>query len=135
MLNIVTENMSEHYKAIGWNFTEKYDEIATTEYFLIIEDIGFLSFRDDYSDDDRDVTYIYEIQIKKGNTGRGLGKLLIKKLEEVVRNKIIDDLPFLIMCTVAKNNTGSFNFFKKYGFKIDRESPKDALYWIMSKQL
>ena len=40
MLNLVRGNMAEHYEKVGWNFDDKYEEISTTEYFLIIENIG-----------------------------------------------------------------------------------------------
>lgn len=47
MLELTKSNMQAHYESVGWNFDKKYDEIATTEYFLICKGIfrvGFVSW-------------------------------------------------------------------------------------------
>ena len=140
--------MKNFYKSVGWDFKDKLKEISENEYFLVAyhsndseidhhkdtsTKAAFLSFRDDYSDDDRDVTYIYEIQVESEFQGQKIGKSLLEELEKVVSNDV--DLPNLLMCTVQSSNERSLNFFKKSGFLVDQESPDGAGYEILSKQL
>ena len=140
MSQLCQTNMKEHYEKAGWDFTNKYEEISTTELFLLASDhkseknVGFLSFQNDKSDDGRPVTYIYEIQIESRGTGRGLRKMMMKKLFEIIKEDK-ENLPNLLMCTIQRSNEVSIKFFTKLGFEIDRESPSDETYLILSKRL
>ena len=140
MSHLCQNNMKEHYEKAGWDFTDKHEEISTTELFLLARDqksnqrLGFLSFQNDKSDDGRPVTYIYEIQIESRATGRGLGKKMMNKLFELIEEDK-ENLPNLLMCTIQRSNEGSIKFFTKLGFEIDRESPSDETYLILSKRL
>ena len=90
------------------------------------------------------MTYLYEVQIGPQYVGKGHGSRLLNQFEQTVlasqsattRPKAVPEpLPKLLMCTVHKSNLPSLRFFEKAGYGRDRDSPEDAGYVILSKQL
>ncbi|KAJ5631476.1 uncharacterized protein N7484_011576 [Penicillium longicatenatum] len=102
--------------------------------------LGFLSFMITY-EDGKEVVYCYEIHLAAAARGRGLGALLMSRMEEIGRSVGVKKA----MLTVFKSNVNACRFYEKGGYVIDEYSPqprrlrngtiKEFDYAILSKRL
>ncbi|KAJ5895190.1 hypothetical protein N7495_006881 [Penicillium taxi] len=102
--------------------------------------IGFLSFMVTY-EDGKEVVYCYEIHLSPTVRGRGLGKLLMGRMEEIGRLVGLEKA----MLTVFRSNEAAREFYKRGGYEVDEFSPqprrlrngtiKEWDYLILSKRL
>ncbi|KAJ5145079.1 hypothetical protein N7448_002471 [Penicillium atrosanguineum] len=81
--------------------------------------LGFISFMVTY-EDEKEVVYCYEIHLSENARGKGLGKLLIGKMEEIGRRVGLEKA----MLTVFKSNEMAREFYRRNGYVIDEYSPK-----------
>ena len=56
--------------------------------------------------------HIINIAVKKSERGKGIGTMMLKKAEEVAREK---NIPLLVL-EVRENNIPAINLYKKFGF-------------------
>ncbi|KAJ5175230.1 uncharacterized protein N7482_001107 [Penicillium canariense] len=102
--------------------------------------LGFLSFMVTY-EDGKEVVYCYEIHLSPMARGRGLGALLMTRMEEIGRLVGLEKA----MLTVFKSNAAARRFYEKGGYEVDEYSPqprrlrngtiKEFDYLILSKRL
>lgn len=102
--------------------------------------LGFLSFMVTY-EDGKEVVYCYEIHLSENARGKGLGKLLMGKMEDIGRRVGLEKA----MLTVFKSNEMAREFYQRNGYVLDEYSPKPRRlrngtvkefgYEILSKQL
>lgn len=102
--------------------------------------LGFLSFMVTY-EDGKEVVYCYEIHLSPRARGRGLGVLLMTRMEEIGRLVGLEKA----MLTVFKANATARRFYEKDGYEVDEYSPqprrlrngtiKEFDYLILSKRL
>lgn len=102
--------------------------------------LGFLSFMVTY-EDGKEVIYCYEIHLAPTARGRGLGGMLMGRMEEIGRRVGVEKA----MLTVFKSNVTARRFYQKSGYVVDEYSPqprrlrngtiKDVDYEILSKRL
>lgn len=104
------------------------------------EILGFLSFMVTY-EDGKEVVYCYEIHLSSEARGKGLGRLLISRMEDIGKAVGLEKA----MLTVFKSNTVARAFYEKGGYGVDENSPqprrlrngtiKEVDYLILSKML
>lgn len=102
--------------------------------------LGFLSFMVTY-EDGKEVVYCYEIHLAPMARGRGLGMLLMRRMEEIGRLVGVEK----VMLTVFKSNATARRFYERGGYEVDEYSPrprrlrngamKEFDYLILSKRL
>ncbi|KAJ5579897.1 uncharacterized protein N7459_005882 [Penicillium hispanicum] len=102
--------------------------------------LGFLSFMVTY-EDGKEVVYCYEIHLSPTGRGKGLGALLMSRMEAIGRLVGVEKA----MLTVFKSNTTARRFYEKGGYEVDEYSPqprklrngtvKEFDYLILSKRL
>ena len=102
--------------------------------------LGFLSFMVTY-EDGMEVVYCYEIHLSASARGKGLGKLLMDRMEGIGRRVGLEKA----MLTVFKSNTTAREFYRRGGYVVDEYSPKPRRlrngtvkefdYEILSKEL
>lgn len=102
--------------------------------------LGFLSFMVTY-EDGKEVVYCYEIHLAAAGRGRGLGALLMDRMEEIGRSVGVEKA----MLTVFRSNVVACRFYEKIGYLVDEYSPqprklrngtiKEFDYMILSKLL
>ncbi|EKV04297.1 Acyl-CoA N-acyltransferase [Penicillium digitatum] len=102
--------------------------------------LGFLSFMATY-EDGKEVVYCYEIHLSPAARGRGIGKLLMDRMEGIGRAVGLEKS----MLTVFKSNEIARRFYERLGYEVDEYSPrprmlrngtiKDVDYLILSKML
>ncbi|CAI7669253.1 unnamed protein product [Penicillium manginii] len=102
--------------------------------------LGFLSFMVTY-EDGKEVVYCYEIHMSPMARGRGLGGLLMGRMEGIGRLIGLEKA----MLTVFKSNVAAREFYRKGGYEVDENSPqprtlrngtvKEWDYEILSKRL
>lgn len=102
--------------------------------------LGFLSFMVTY-EDGVEVVYCYEIHLAAEARGRGLGGLLMGRMEEVGKRVGLKKA----MLTVFKSNVVACEFYFRGGYEVDEYSPKPRRlrngtvkeydYMILSKKL
>jgi ribosomal protein S18 acetylase RimI-like enzyme len=102
--------------------------------------LGFLSFMVTY-EDGKEVVYCYEIHLSPTARGRGVGKLLMGRMEGIGRAVGLEKS----MLTVFKSNEPARRFYERLGYEVDEYSPrprklrngtiKDVDYLILSKKL
>ena len=102
--------------------------------------LGFLSFMVTY-EDGVEVVYCYEIHLAAEARGRGLGGLLMGRMEEVGKRVGLKKA----MLTVFKSNVVACEFYFRGGYVVDEYSPrprrlrngtvKEYDYMILSKKL
>ncbi|EPS30643.1 hypothetical protein PDE_05595 [Penicillium oxalicum 114-2] len=102
--------------------------------------LGFLSCMVTY-EDGKKVMYCYEIHLAAEARGRGLGALLMQRMEEIGRRIGLEKS----MLTVFRSNTTARKFYEKGGYEVDEYSPeprrlrngtvKESDYLILSKPL
>lgn len=81
--------------------------------------LGFLSFMVTY-EDGKEVIYCYEIHLSSEARGKGIGRLLIGRMEEIGRAVGLEKA----MLTVFKSNTVARGFYEKGGYGVDESSPQ-----------
>jgi ribosomal protein S18 acetylase RimI-like enzyme len=146
----VEQTSGEAYDAssTGWSRPKKRKEMQLPDmkYLLVRADEpsarieGFLSFMVTY-EDGKEVVYCYEIHLSPTARGRGLGKLLMGRMEEIGRAVGLEKA----MLTVFRSNTIARRFYEKLGYETDEYSPqprrlrngtiKEADYLILSRTL
>ncbi|KAJ6104489.1 hypothetical protein N7523_010809 [Penicillium sp. IBT 18751x] len=158
-LNLIELTSGSAYAASGggWSRTAKRKEMKLPDMkFLIVRSpswgpdtdkpdssdavLGFLSFMVTY-EDGKEVVYCYEIHLSENARGKGLGKLLMGKMEEVGRRIGLEKA----MLTVFKSNEIAREFYQRNGYVVDEYSPqprrlrngtvKEFGYEILSKSL
>ncbi|KAJ5973326.1 Acyl-CoA N-acyltransferase [Penicillium waksmanii] len=102
--------------------------------------LGFLSFMVTY-EDGKEVVYCYEIHLSPIARGRGLGGVLMSRMEGIGRLIGLEKA----MLTVFKSNVAAREFYRKGGYEVDENSPqprtlrngtvKEWDYEILSKRL
>jgi len=102
--------------------------------------LGFLSFMVTY-EDGKEVVYCYEIHLSPTARGRGVGRLLMGRMEAIGRAVGLEKT----MLTVFKSNEIARRFYERLGYEVDEYSPrprklrngtiKDVDYLILSKKL
>ncbi|KAJ5617747.1 hypothetical protein N7537_002861 [Penicillium hordei] len=102
--------------------------------------LGFLSFMVTY-EDGKEVVYCYEIHLSPAARGRGVGRLLMGRMEGIGRAVGLEKS----MLTVFKSNEIARRFYERLGYEVDEYSPrprmlrngtiKDVDYLILSKTL
>jgi ribosomal protein S18 acetylase RimI-like enzyme len=102
--------------------------------------LGFLSFMVTY-EDGKEVVYCYEIHLSPMARGRGLGGVLMSRMEGIGRLIGLEKA----MLTVFKSNVAAREFYRKGGYVVDENSPqprtlrngtvKEWDYEILSKRL
>lgn len=153
-LELFQVNMGELYRQAEWNeeYETKEKELShrRARYLLVFtsddderkssEDmVAFMHFRFDYDDDERPdcvVLYVYEIQIKEGFRGLGIGQRLMSMAEAMAKAHEVEKT----MLTVMKRNEKAMSFYvDKLGYHVDEASPSKfgdstAAYEILSKR-
>jgi ribosomal protein S18 acetylase RimI-like enzyme len=92
-------------------------------------------------EDGKEVVYCYEIHMSPMARGRGLGGLLMGRMEGIGRLIGLEKA----MLTVFKSNVAAREFYRKGGYEVDENSPqprtlrngtvKEWDYEILSKRL
>lgn len=127
--NLLKENMASFFiKHFGSWDEYKFEEKWKSKRFMIVEKGGI---RTGFYDVEikEDSAHIHEIQIKKGEQGKGLGSDILKYIEKSLPKKIKT-----ITLHVFKDNVNAFNFYKKLGYYISREAHSGSSY-LMKKEL
>jgi len=68
-----------------------------------------------------EIAYCYEIQVHSNFRQYGLGKLMMKRLEEIAQNTKMRK----IMLTVFKSNMHARQFYDRLGFKLEYSTPEN----------
>ncbi|KAJ5352589.1 hypothetical protein N7452_001563 [Penicillium brevicompactum] len=153
-LDLVEQTSGEAYSASssGWSRPKKRKEMKLPDMkYLIVrgtsadepsgrEVSGFLSFMVTY-EDGKEVVYCYEIHLSPRARGRGIGKMLMERMEGVGRAVGLEKA----MLTVFKSNAVATRFYERLGYGVDEYSPgprrlrngtvKEPDYLILSKGL
>lgn len=124
--DLVDKNMRWLYdgSSWGWSDKEKKEEMRedNARYLLAYDTedqiVAMAHFRFDV-DYDVEVVYCYEVQLREGVRGKGLGKFLIQILELMAMKAKMKK----VVCTVFKANRQAVNFFTKMKYTIDDTSP------------
>lgn len=136
-LGILEDNLKKMYEqTIGWDSDFKLSELSQPQMkYYIIRDVSgidaFCSFTEEYGTEVEDawIIYCYELQVKREFQGKGLGGLLMEKLEEQARTLGAKK----IMLTCFNINTAAMQFYSKRGYKADESSPEGNVpYRILS---
>ncbi|CAG8228516.1 unnamed protein product [Penicillium salamii] len=145
-LDLVEETSSAAYaSSSGWSRTKKRKEMKLPDMkYMIVRGSGrvngFLSFMVTY-EDGKEVVYCYEIHLAGDMRGRGLGGMLMGRMEGVGRAVGVEKA----MLTVFKSNGVANRFYERLGYGVDEYSPgprrlrngtvKEPDYLILSKGL
>lgn len=113
---------------MGWVHEDKYAETfdPLSRFILVYADddrkpeklIAFALFRFDKDFDDN-VVYCYEVQVKEGMRGQGLGRTLMSLLTHICSRWGMDK----VMLTVLKSNVKATRLYSLLGFTVDETSP------------
>ncbi|KAF9569638.1 acyl-CoA N-acyltransferase [Agrocybe pediades] len=145
-------NMRSLYEdsSFGWDPQSKRKELfhALSRYLFVSEGgstelLAFVHFRFEVEEDEN-VLYCYDIQIKPSAQGLGLGRRLLDELAKLGSVFRMEK----ILLTVLKKNTRAIKFYEAVGFSVDPTSPgylesdeelipenAEADYEILSKQI
>ncbi len=114
--------------SIGWSPTKKRKEMRLPDlrYLLVRSSVdstsaieAFLSFMLTY-EDGHEVIYCYEIHLPPSIRGCGLGKHLMRIMEEIGTRVGVEKA----MLTVFVANDGAIQFYARLGYGEDEYSPK-----------
>lgn len=141
-------NMREMYEQSEWGWDEaaKRKELTHRNAYLIqVRDpthpeqlIAFAHFRFELDEDKtRSVCYCYELQVAAQHQRSGLGRQLMKALEDIGRQFRMKKL--LLTCFIHNKPAMAF-YTESLGFHIDRFSPskfpnQQTFYEILSKRI
>ncbi|KAJ5142856.1 uncharacterized protein N7515_001643 [Penicillium bovifimosum] len=119
---------------------ENRDELVQTGNSGSPNVLGFLSFMVTY-EDGKEVVYCYEIHLSPTARGRGVGRVLMERMEGIGRAVGLEKA----MLTVFKSNEVARRFYERLGYEVDEFSPrprklrngtiKEYGYLILSKRL
>jgi len=97
--------------------------------------LGFAAFKLEVVEDTTLVVYIYELQVRAGVQGQGLGSRLLLYVEQWSAEQH-ERQPRALMLTVHRSNARARKFYWKSGFKKSMLSPGyKAAYRILEKEL
>jgi N-alpha-acetyltransferase 40 len=126
-------NMREMYdrcKDWGWEDKVKSNELQDLDARYIFafdrssqKPVGFVHLRYIVEQDMMRQLYVYEIQVEKHMTGKGLGSELMKLVEKIAWKFNFHR----VMLTVFKDNEGAIRFYAKLGYAIDASDPSNFL--------
>mgnify|MGYP000618017572 CR=1 FL=1 len=91
--------------------------LAKNELYVALEDgkiIGFIA--SSITPDNKEKAYINELWLKPSSQGKGIGKSLVKFIEEFYKKKKVK-----IIRLLAKKNSKAFGFYKKINYKEYKE--------------
>ncbi|XP_068155930.1 N-alpha-acetyltransferase 40 [Drosophila tropicalis] len=136
---LAEQNVSPFYKLtkIGWQPKIKQAEHnkAWARYLVAQneknENVAYAMFRFDLDNGDC-VLYCYEMQVASNYQRKGLGRFIMKLLEDCARHWHLEK----IILTVLNNNENSKLFYKALDYQKDETSPdvlEEADYEILSK--
>ncbi|KAL7026987.1 hypothetical protein ACKWTF_005257 [Chironomus riparius] len=135
LLELIESNVGNYFKSskLGWNERKKMRDLKSKNAcYLIIKDedllAGFSMFKFEM-DFDRAVLYCYELQIKEEYQGKGLGRHLMRCMEELAK---IHDMECIVLTALA-NNEEAMRFYENCGFILDKTDPQVKDYKILSK--
>ncbi|KAG5355163.1 putative N-acetyltransferase [Yarrowia sp. B02] len=125
LYTLVRKNMKGMYEGsgMGWVRADKIEEMEDDElsYFVAREGdqlLGFVSFMHT-EEEEKEVVYLYELQVGKGFQGEGLGKEL---MNIVIAEAQKSGKP--IMLTVFLMNVKAVEFYTKIGFSRAEKGPE-----------
>ena len=149
---LISSTSSTQYAAssMGWHPAAKRKEMRLPDLkYMLLKRIseqqashvdGFLSFMLTY-EDGIEVIYCYEVHLQPSCQGRGLGKILLRRMEEIGTQAQVKKA----MLTVFRANDRARRFYESLGYGEDEFSPKprrlrggkikEADYIILSKAL
>ena len=126
--SIERDGMNWLYKK--WNGKKPYNEKWTKakalkevkefledECFVAVDNeeiLGFILYNN--NNDDKKKAYIREIWLKPKAQGKGIGRALVEKIEDLYKKKGIK-----IIRLVTKRNSNAFGFYKKLNYKKHKE--------------
>lgn len=122
---------------MGWNKQDKLDEMDDPDlvYFAIRDEqtklLAFVSYMHT-TEDDREVVYLYELQVIKESQGKKLGKQL---MDIVIEESLTTHKP--IMLTVFLMNSRAIAFYAKLGFlgsEPEVAAGKRVLGWMQMER-
>eukprot|EP01113_Clastostelium_recurvatum_P044298 TRINITY_DN7465_c0_g1_i1.p1 TRINITY_DN7465_c0_g1~~TRINITY_DN7465_c0_g1_i1.p1 ORF type:complete len:227 (-),score=51.14 TRINITY_DN7465_c0_g1_i1:667-1347(-) len=148
MLNLTRTNMEAMYRDVwGWSDEKKMRELTDNDSLFITaidqvsqEPVGFLFFRflldDDREEEDKEVLYVYELQLESKVQGHGLGRILMITAELIARKQNMKGVE--LTCFTANDKAIKF-YTTQMKYNIDETSPsiatpeKGLKYEILSK--
>jgi GNAT superfamily N-acetyltransferase len=147
-LRLTELNMRDMYEQSewGWDESSKRKELTHSKAFLIqvrsaadpSDLVAFAHFRFELDEDKtRSVCYCYELQVALDHQRSGLGRQLMKALEQIGRRFKMKKL--LLTCFVYNKPALTF-YTETLGFHVDRFSPSKfpnqaTFYEILSKRI
>ncbi|EHY52246.1 N alpha-acetyl-transferase [Exophiala dermatitidis] len=148
-LKLIELTSAQDYRnsEMKWSVSSKRKEMKLPDmrYIILVEKTtsqlaGFISFMITY-EDGYEVVYIYEIHFTPEWQGRGLGRELMKTVEDIGQRVGVSKA----MLTVFKANSRAVRWYHDLGYREDDFSPgprvlrngtvKEPSYIILSKQL
>lgn len=142
-LNLVDQNLREHYSRLDgkdWKVAKKTEMSEDGLVYLYYKDMetgtmaAFLSFMITWDDLDvktNKVLYLYEIHVSKEYQGLRIGAQLIESFHALsqllndVDNEIIETDATCL--TVFSDNLQALKWYKKLGYTLTDNSPKDKV--------
>ncbi|KAJ8084082.1 hypothetical protein PM082_002849 [Marasmius tenuissimus] len=128
---IFEENMYSLYAnspTFGWDPKAKKKELFHKHSRFLIASpanqsdtlAGYTTFRFEH-DQDENLLYCYELQVRDLYQGKSLGKILMGDIESIAQNWKMEK----IMLTVLKANIRACQFYRALGFALDPSNPTD----------
>lgn len=140
-LEILKDNLQEMYEqTIGWDTEFKRTELSQPQmHYYIVKDntnriCAFCSYTEEYGTEVEDawIVYCYELQVRKDAQGKGLGGMLMEKLE--ARARTLQAKKVMLTCFCM--NKIALNFYTHRGYKTDETSPEGNVpYRILSLKI
>ena len=96
--DLVKENMYDLdvVSSLGWNDEEKLKEMKKKDGFYLIFDEGFVSIRFEIRGSGI-MTYLWEIQLKKDQRRKGLGKEMMTVIEKIAKKAMCTRVSLLVL--------------------------------------
>ena len=132
-MEIFTKNMKTLYEKCSWglDLDKKLEELRhkQAKFLTVTTSNGDVAAFCHFRFEEKQVLYIWELQVCSEYQGLGLGSLIISTLELVASS--LGNMT--LMLTVFTNNSNARKFYERIGFKTDKDSPSDADYEILFK--
>lgn len=130
--NLTVEEYNNILNIIGWKKpSERLLQISLTKgmnvkYVVDSKTVGMARFVTDggYAGLIMDVVVIPDYQ------GKGIGKKMIERLLERIKENLIDDEEMMIQLLAAP---GKSSFYEKFGFKVNMNTVESGMYMWMKK--
>lgn len=141
LFSVFEANMKQLYLESTWGydaFSKRNEMFHRDSRYFIVKDkkekvAGFIHFRM-VSEDQRNVLYVYEIQIEASYQRLGIGGYLMRLMEELAIQ-----LKFsMVMLTVFVNNTAALSFYQnRLQYEMHESSPEleENGYLILCKSM